>query len=234
MTKYGQYCPIAQALEILGDRWTLLIIRDMLSGTQHFNSIRRGLPGISSALLAQRLRHLEQNGIVEKRITNAGRKTTEYHLTEAGRALKAIIHSLLTWGVTWAFDEPSPEQLDPLMLLWWMHERVNVDNLPQERIVIQFNFYGAETVTYWLMLKPDDVTICMTDPGFEINLIITADLATFFKLWLGRIEYDEALYEYNVTVDGLPKFVRDFPNWFTWSLAAPAVRAVRLDNTFQS
>ncbi len=83
MTKYGQYCPIAQSLEILGDRWTLLIIRDMLSGTKHYNALMRGLPGISRALLAQRLRHLEQHGIVEKRSNSSGRKTTSYHLTDA-------------------------------------------------------------------------------------------------------------------------------------------------------
>jgi hypothetical protein len=184
-------------------------------------------------LLAQRLRHLQQFGIVNKRETESGRKTTEYHLTESGQALESIINSLLMWGVTWAFDDPSPEQLDPLLLLWWMHERVNVEKLPQERIVIQFNFHGAEICTYWLMLKPDDVTICMTDPGYEINLLITADLATFFKLWLGRIEYDEALRNCDVTVEGIPKLVRDFPNWFLWSLAAPAVRKTRVTKNSQ-
>lgn len=227
MSKYGQYCPVAQALELLGDRWTLLIVRDMLTGTSHFNDLKRGLPGISRALLSKRLRHLQDIGVVEKYFNDSGRRTTEYHLTQAGSALHDVINSLLMWGVTWAFDDPSEEQLDPLLLMWWMHNRVNHDQLPDERVVIQFNFHGAKTETYWLVLTVSDVTICMTDPGYEINLIISADLATFFKLWLGRITYNEAITDYNVSVDGIPQFIRAFPTWFAWSLAAPAVHAAR-------
>ena len=231
MTKYGQYCPIAQSLEILGDRWTLLIIRDMLSGTENFNALMRGLPGISRALLAQRLRHLQQSGIIEKHSNISGRNTTAYHLTEAGLALDGIINSLLLWGTAWAFNDPTPEQLDPLLLLWWMHDRVNVSQLPDNLIAIQFNFHGAETCTYWLLLKPQDVTICTIDPGYEIDLLVTADLEAFFKLWLGRIAYDEALREHDIIIEGLPNYVRDFPNWFLWSLAAPAVRSARIQAT---
>ncbi|KAB2861130.1 MAG: helix-turn-helix transcriptional regulator, partial [Anaerolineae bacterium] len=91
MSKYGQYCPIAQALEIVGDRWTLLIIRDMLTGTTQFNDLERGLPGLSRGLLAARLRQLQAAGVVEKQFNNSGRKTTEYHLTEAGQELQTVI-----------------------------------------------------------------------------------------------------------------------------------------------
>lgn len=225
-TQYGQYCPVAQALELIGDRWTLLIVRDMLSGTKHFNDLKRGLPGIPKALLAQRLKQLEQYNIVEKQLTDSGRRTTVYHLTQAGLDLYPVINSLLSWGAMWAFGDPTPEQLDPLLLMWWMQDRVDRSNTPDTIINIQFNFYGAKTDTYWLVIKPDDVNICVTDPGYEINLLITADLATFFKLWLGRIEYNEILQSDNLRVDGIPAYVRAFPAWFMWSLAAPAVRAV--------
>ena len=228
MTKYGQYCPIAQALELLGDRWTLLIIRDMLTGTRHFNDLERGLPGISRSLLATRLRQLQTAGVIEKQVNPTGRQTTEYHLTQAGREINGIINALLIWGVDWAFDDPSPEQLDPLLLLWWMHDRVAVDQLPPGRTVIQFDFHGAAKDTYWLLLSADDVTLCQTDPGYEVNVWVNADLAAFFKLWLGRIDYHEALNSDSIQIDGLPRLVRAFPTWFTWSLAAPAVRAARL------
>src|SRR5215203_3025233 len=117
MSKYGQYCPVAQSLELIGDRWTLLIIRDMLTGTTHFNDLERGLPGISRALLSKRLRQLELSGVIEKRLNSSGRERTEYHLTQAGNELQAVIGALLTWGATWAFGDPSPEQLNSVLLM---------------------------------------------------------------------------------------------------------------------
>ncbi len=227
MSKYGQYCPVAQALEILGDRWTLLIIRDMLTGTRHFNDFQRGLPGISRGLLSNRLRQLQQAGVIEKRLSDSGRQTTEYHLTEAGLELQTVINALLVWGVNWAFGDPSPGQLDPLLLMWWLQNRVRADQLPDERVVVQFSFYGTEVCTYWLVLAADDVSLCLTDPGYEINLLVTADLATFFKVWLGRMSYETAIADCDVQVDGIPRYVRAFPTWFAWSPAAEAVRAAR-------
>lgn len=227
MTTYGQYCPIAQALELLGDRWTLLIIRDMLTGTQHFNDLLRGLPGLSKALLAKRLRHLERVGIVEKAENESGRQTTAYHLTQSGQELDTIIHALLMWGVKWSFGDPRADQLDPLLLMWWVHDRVNTDALPPERVVVQFDFSGASRDTYWLVMQPAEVMLCLTDPGYEINLLVNADLACFFKLWLGQIDYEDALDTGQIQVDGPPRLVRALPNWFAWSLAAPAVRQTR-------
>ena len=150
---------------------------------------------------------------------------TEYHLTQAGKELESVIYALLTWGAAWAFGDPSPEQLDPLLMMWWMHDHVRLDQLPEARILIQFDFYGAKRDTYWLMLTAQEATICMTAPGYEINLMVQADLATFFKLWLGRISYPEAITSQGVKVDGMPRLVRAFPKWFKWSPAAPAVRA---------
>ena len=107
MLSYGQYCPVAQALELIGDRWTLLIIRDMLTGMQHFNDFERGLPGLSRGLLAKRLRQLQEAGVIEKHVNEAGRKTTEYHLTASGQALYDVISALTVWGADWAFGDPS-------------------------------------------------------------------------------------------------------------------------------
>lgn len=216
MWTYGQYCPLAHALEVLGDRWTLLIIRDMMKGVRHYNDLERGLPGISRGLLAKRLRHLEQAGIIEKR-SQAGRKSTVYHLTEAGQALEGTIHSLWLWGREWVFGEPSLEELNSPLLMWRMHKEVNTDHLPDERVVVQFDFYGAERSAYWLVLKPDDVTLCLTDPGFGVNVMVTADLETFFKVWAEHISYQEALDSDQVRVEGVPHLIHAFPKWFAWS-----------------
>jgi DNA-binding HxlR family transcriptional regulator len=217
---------MACAVEILGDRWTLLIVRDLLTGTRHFNDLERGLPGISRALLSQRLRRLQQAGIIEKRTSAEGRRT-EYALTPAGSDLRPVVMSLTEWGSQWAFRDPQPEQLDPLLMLWWMRGRMRPDQLPQPRVVIQFDFRGAHTGSYWLVLTPADVSVCLTPPGFEIDVLVTADLSTWFQVWLGRVPYAQALQQQQVRVEAVPQLARAFPHWFAWSPAAPAVRAVQ-------
>jgi DNA-binding HxlR family transcriptional regulator len=220
MSKYGQYCPVAKSLEILGDRWTLLIVRDMLTGTTHFNDLERGLPGVSRALLASRLKLLQRAGIIEKRLTSCGRSTTSYQLTLAGQQLFPVINSLWTWGEAWAFGDPAPEELNPVLLMWWLRSRAERDLLPAKRVVAQFDFRGAAEVSFWLIMSRDDVTLCLTDPGYEINLLVTADLATLFRVWGRRIDYREALARQGLSVMGVPSLVRAFPRWFGWGAKA--------------
>jgi DNA-binding HxlR family transcriptional regulator len=225
MYKYGQYCPIAKAVEILGDRWTLLIVRDLLTGTCHFNDLERGLPGISRGLLAERLRRLERMGLVEKVSRRNGRQRTAYYLTNAGQELQTVIGSLLTWGARWAFEEPDESDLDPVLLMWWMRSRVQVERLPEGRVVVRFDFTGVKEETFWLVLTKADVSVCLTDPGFELNVLVTADLAAFLQIWLGRLSYEDALRDGRVEVEAIPTLAEAFPTWFAYSLAAPAVRA---------
>ena len=226
MNKYGQYCPVAMATEILGDRWTLLIVRDLLSGMRHFNDLERGLPGISRGLLSERLRRLQEVGVLEKHSHGRGRKT-EYTLTAAGKDLNDVIQSLTVWGAKWAFREPTEEQLDPILLMWWMRHRVCQDQLPQDRVVIQFDFLHHKKETYWLILTREDVSVCLTYPGFMTDVLVTTELSVFFQLWLGRISYRQAVDNNNLRVEAIPALARAFPAWFAWSLAAPTVRAVR-------
>lgn len=228
MYQYGQYCPIAKAAEILGDRWTLLIVRDLLTGTCHFNDLERGLPGISRGLLAERLRRLQMMGIVEKLVRENGRQRTAYQLTQAGIELESVIQSLLVWGAKWAFGEPAEKDLDPILLLWWMRSRVCVDQLPAQRVVVQFDFTGAVAERYWLLLTREDVSVCLTYPGFEPNVLVTADIAAYFQVWLGRLEMAEAVADGKIEIDAIPQLADAFPNWFAYSLAAPAVHAARV------
>jgi DNA-binding HxlR family transcriptional regulator len=224
MHTYGQYCPIARAAEILGDRWTLLIVRDLLCGAQHFNELERRLPGISRALLAERLRRLQRVGVLKRRLAPTGRQTS-YQLTQAGRELQPVIDSLLHWGARWAFGEPDPAELDPVLLMWWMRDRVYTERLPSRRIVVEFDFRGPRPGTYWLVLEPGAISVCLTHPGFEIDVLVTADLAAFYQVWLGRITFAEAVRNRQVELDTVPALIRAFPRWFAWSAAAGAVRA---------
>jgi DNA-binding HxlR family transcriptional regulator len=227
MYRYGQYCPIAKALEVVGDRWTLLIVRDLLTGTTQFNELERGLPGISRALLAERLRRLQRLGIVERSVVDSGRSRSTYRLTRAGTELHAVLDALLVWGAAWAFEAPTPEDLNPLLLLWWMRGRVCVAELPEQRVVIQFDFHGPRRETYWLVLTRADTSICLTHPGFESDVLVTADLAACFEIWLGRVGLDEALCDGRMVIDAAPILAQAFPRWFLGSLATPAVRAAR-------
>ena len=223
MQKYNQYCPVSRASEILGDRWTLLIVREMILGSHRFNEIERGLPGISRSLLASRLRYLEDSHVIE-RLPRADSKVAEYHLTQAGRDLKPVIEALGAWGVQCAFGEPSLEELDPALLVWKMHQRINRELLPERRTVVELDFTGPRPHRAWLLLERSEVSVCVTPPGFDSDIIVTADLAFFYRLWLGHVDYDTALRSGSVVVDGLPALVREFPRWLMWSPMARFVR----------
>src|SRR5262245_44329726 len=164
MHQYGQYCPVARAAEIFADRWTVLIIRELLADVRHFNELERGLPHMSRTLLVERLRRLEQTGVLERRSASRG-KPTEYRLTSAGRELQAIIDLFGKWGARWAFGPPRPNELDPIILLWWIRRRVAVDHLPRPRVVIQFDFRRAPQRSYWLLIERKDVSVCLKHPG---------------------------------------------------------------------
>ena len=226
MAEYRQYCPVARACEILADRWTPLIVRELLAGSAHFNEIERGLPGISRSLLASRLRHLEDSGVLQ-RTTGPGGHATEYQLTPAGHDLQKVIQRFGAWGVRWAFGEPRPEELDPVLLLWKMHRRVRRDLLPAARTVVEFNFSGRHGKRLWLVLTPHEVSVCLKPPGFDTDLIVRSDLADFFQLWLGYVDYPTALRSRRLSLEGPNRLVRDFPRWFMWSPMARFVRAER-------
>ena len=224
MYEYGQYCPVARASEILADRWTPLIVRELLAGIGRFNDLDRGLPGISRALLVERLRRLERMRIVERRAGHDGRGV-EYTLTRAGRQLQRVIDVLGGWGARWAFGDPRPTELDPVVLLWWMKRRVHRHRLPPRRVVIQFDFSGQRRGSYWLVLERTDVSVCLQHPKFDIDVRVAADIDAFYRVWLGRITLEEAMRTRRLRLEGMPGALRAFPSWFAWSPMAEAVRA---------
>jgi DNA-binding HxlR family transcriptional regulator len=224
MHLYHQYCPVARAAEIVADRWTVLILRELLADVGHFNELERGLPGISRSLLADRLVRLVHAGVLERHATGRG-KAVEYRLTTAGRALQPLIDVMGAWGARWAFGEPRPSELDPVVLLWWMRRRVRHDRLPRARLVVQFEFRRTPQPRYWLVLERRAASVCLRHPGFEVDMIVSADIAEFYRVWLGRTTLAGALRRGEVRLEGAPVDLRDFPNWFAWSPMADAVRA---------
>jgi len=169
MTLYGQFCPVALGSEIFAERWTPLIVRELLLGERGFSDIHRGVPRISKNLLTQRLESLCRSGIVE-RFQQDGERKHVYRLTLAGRALGPVIDALGTWGYNWASKDLEDESLDPDFLMWSLRRMVRVDALPDERIVITFRFRKHEDRLYWLVLRRPEVDLCLDDPGYEVSL----------------------------------------------------------------
>ena len=153
MFSYDQYCPVAHATEILGDRWTLLIVREMLGGASGFNELQRGLPGISRSVLTDRMRALERAEVIARRTGPKGR-TLEYRLTPAGRDLQPVVQAIGEWGATWSFTEPRPEELDPSLLIVWMARHADRQRLPPNRTVVQFDFATPSGATGWSSSPP--------------------------------------------------------------------------------
>ena len=221
MTRYGQFCPVAKAAEIFAERWTPLILRELLCGSHRFNELERGLPKISRSLLSQRLRYLEDVGLVERRPT-VGARAAEYHLTEAGRDLYDVIVRLGEWSHRW-FDPLIDEaDLDPSLLMWDMQRRLNLDRLPDRRVVVQVDFLGACRESRWLLLEPGAPSVCWDPPGFDVDLVVRADTLALHRVWLGHLRFADALRGGLIELDGPRELVRAFPDWLALSLFAPA------------
>ena len=224
MEPFGQYCPTARAAEILGDRWAPLIVRELLSGATGFNQLYRQLPRISRSILAGRLRRLEREGILYRRIGPNGRASA-YELTPAGRALQGVVDTLGEWGARWASGQPRPEERDPVLLLWWMRRRIDPALLPAHRVVVEFDFSGARNERMWLVLEPEDVSVCLNHPGFTEDLIVRADVEAMFQVWLGSTNLARAMDSGTVRIEGPPRLADAFLRWVAGVDIAGALRA---------
>jgi DNA-binding HxlR family transcriptional regulator len=213
MRSRDDYCPVAKSVEVLGDRWCLLLVREMLRGVDRFNELERSVPGISRSILAQRLRHLEREGIVDRRVGADGR-ATDYRLTEAGLELGGVVGALNDWGVRWRIPDGGPPDLDPDGLMLWVRRHVALDHLPPNRVVIGFQLMAKGRRSYWLVLQPGEVSLCPEHPGFEENLWITAEATTLYLLFLGRVSLSAAMDDHRLRVDGPRPLVRALPRWF--------------------
>ena len=222
MSTYGQFCPIAKAMEVLDERWTLLVVRELLLGSRHFNELRRGNPKMSPALLSKRLRSLERAGVV-RRTDEGGRSS--YELTPSGEDLRPVVEALGAWGVRWV-GELGEQDLDPHLLMWDVRRTVPVESWPRRRTVLAFRFedVAAKVGRWWLCVSGDDVDICDYDPGFQVDATITTSLRTMTEIWRGDRPWSQALKAGLVTVDGPSAVSRDVPAWLGQSTLAAVPR----------
>lgn len=213
---YGDYCPVQLAAEVVADRWTPLIIREMVLGNTRFNDIARAMPGISRSLLVQRLRHLEKHGAVETWPAPTGRGS-EYRLTAAGKDLERVIDAMARWAIEWLFEEIRPHDVPPTTLMWWMHRRVRPEALPPARTVLEFRHTAPKPQTIWLVLYRGEVSVCHQHPGFDSDAIITSTTADLADVFQGYRTWAEATAEGRISVAGQPRLTSAIPRWFAWS-----------------
>jgi len=223
--EYGQFCPVALASEVLAERWTLLVVRELLAGAQRFNDIRRGVPRLSPTLLKQRLLTLEHAGIVERKMSTRG---PQYCLTEAGQSLRPVVTSIGEWGQRWARDI-RPEDLDPGWLVWMMHRRLNTAAMPPGRTVIQIEFADAPAKQrrFWLVHYRGKVDVCLKDPGYDTTVRVSTRVRTLAEVWRGIRSAKDELRAGHIHLDGASVDCRAFPRWLLLSAYASIERAAR-------
>ena len=223
---YGQFCPVALAAEVLAERWTPLVVRELLCGSVRFNDLQRGVPRMSSALLARRLKELQFAGIVERRRRDGG--AFEYHLTAAGKELFPVVEKMGLWAQRWLrHDLVDTANLDSDLLMWDIRRNVLAKSPPRkDRYVVEFRLSGVPISRrrYWLVFERGTIDLCYRNPGFDVELFVEASLRVLTQIWLGHVQIDQAIGDARLRLDGSRDDIRAFRSWFVLNMFAPAGR----------
>jgi len=214
---YNQFCPIAMASEILCTRWTLLLVRELLSGSKRFNELRRGVQRMSPALLSKRLKDLEAAGIVTRSKVTGEPELFEYRLSKAGLELAPVIDGVGAWGHRWIKTEASLKNLDVNLLMWGIRSEISSDPMPARRTTIQVIFTNLPKAqkNWWLIAQPGrEVDLCSVDPGFNVDLYLSTDLRTLTEVWMGYTPMRRAKQEGRLTITGNRQLEANMKSWF--------------------
>lgn len=224
MADYGQFCPVAKAAELIGERWTLLILRELVLGTHRFSDFQRALSRISPSLLIKRLKELEKAGVIIKK-SRQGRRGYEYFLTPAGRQLSPIIEHLATWGMRWARGQLTDDELDVDFLMWELQRRLDTSALPDGETVLCFIFEElTQCKSWWIVVNENGVDLCTKNPGKDVDLYISSTVRTMVEIWEGDLGLNTALRKRLVKTNGNRQLIRTLPQWFGVCLYADVKR----------
>lgn len=211
---YQQFCPVAMASELLCRRWTLLLMRELITGSTRFNDLRRGLPKMSPSLLSQRLKELKEAGLIIRQAMDLERDTYEYRLSESGKDIQSVLHSVGVWGQKWVKASAALDNADPKLLMWDMRRCINPEPLPNRKVVVQFVFPEVEDGKHKWWLEIDEkgtVDLCWPDPGYEIDLIVETDLQTMTSVWMGLTTFKKQ--QDKIKMMGNEKLARTIQTW---------------------
>ena len=205
MRSYGQYCPLARTAEIFAERWTPIIIRNLLTGASTFGQLRDGAPGIPKALLADRLATLVRTGILQRRV-NPSPRAVSYELTPAGRDLKPLCDAMGSWGMRWL--EVEPHHVDPTYVLWATARLVDTDKLPASQVTVRIDLRDLPRQQYWMLLHRPQAEICSRYPGTPEDLVVHTDADALARWHLRQRTYPDLLRQHRISIDGPPALAR--------------------------
>ncbi|NIA68664.1 helix-turn-helix transcriptional regulator [Pelagibius litoralis] len=226
---YQQFCPVAMAAEVLGARWTIVLIRELVAGSTRFNELRRGVPRMSPALLSKRLKELEDCGVVQRRPVPREPEVMEYRLTRSGKELAPIIEAIGIWGHRWTETKPQLENLDAELLMWDMRRNIQVPELPARRNVIQFIYpeHRAAERNWWIVVDPKSgADLCRVEPGFNVDLFVRTDLRTMTAIWMGLDTVTKAVDDGRLALTGDKELQKNLLKWLGLSTLAGVKKQV--------
>lgn len=222
---YGQFCPISKAVEILGDKWTLLIVRELLMGGRRYSELQRGLSQISPTILSKRLDALSRNGLVlKKKIPN--QKGYEYFPTRSCSELLPIIRSLGDWGLRWAKSNLTEKDYDVELLMLYLQRSINPANLVGDETVVRFKFTDIKDFPdWWMVVQGNDVDLCTNDPGKDVDVYFTTTVKTMVDIWMGWNTYRKAISQDELKLVGPKALINNVSAWMEDSIYADAAPA---------
>ena len=211
MKGYGQFCPVAKAAEVFAQRWTPLIVRELCFGPKRFTEVHSGVPLMSRALLVQRLSELEEAGVIATQPLAQGKL---YSLTPAGQHFGGIVNLMSDWGQRYGQGRIAHEELDPTLLMWGMRRQIAANEMPEQEIVLRLEFRGiprayATRRYWWMILRQSDVEVCLKDPGLDVDVVLTADLEAFVRVWMGHRGMADAMSVGDIGFSGPPAKVAE-------------------------
>lgn len=216
MKSYGQFCPLAQAAQLLCERWTLIVVRELLAGSTRFGELEKGALLLSPTLLSTRLKQLGKAGVIEQRSGSPG---PSYHLTAAGRSLLPIVEGLGAWGHRWVPSTLAEDDLDATLLMWDMRRTVDAALFPPRRVVLQFEYPDAAVGArrWWLVSEQGDIDLCLTDAGHEVDLLIRCPLKATTAVWICQRDFHDAVRARDINVKGDAALARRLRSFLTGS-----------------
>ncbi|MDH5433916.1 MAG: helix-turn-helix transcriptional regulator [Gammaproteobacteria bacterium] len=217
MKAYGQFCPLAQATQLLCERWTLLIVRELIAGCTRFSELQKGLPLISPTLLSTRLKQLLKVGII---IQTKEANSYKYTLTKAGTELRPIVELMGAWGHRWAQSDLNDEDLDAGLLMWDMRRSIDPSVFPARKIVVHFEYSNVPkgATQWWLISENNKIDLCLNDPGYEVDIVIKCSLAAMTEVWICKTPFDQVVAQGRIKVFGDPKLTSNLQSWIRSSL----------------
>ncbi len=210
---YGEACPVSMATSVLAERWTLQIIREMFLGSTKYSQFKKYMPNISPTLLKNRLRMLEDNGIVMRKHTSTQGRY-DYYLTPAGKALGPVLTEIGKWGMRFASEGMTEKQNTTYGLMRDLTGALNLKELPECDSTIQFTFNdNPDSPKHYINIYNGEAHFCSQNLGFDVDVYITTTVAAMTKVWYGELSIAKAMENEDMIVIGNVNYTDCISKW---------------------